>query len=78
MNVLGRMEPPKLEMKIPNTFMMETISFLSDSIIPIRFMYVFLPTFTMKNKRNVGRYTSPMDPMALWDLTGLSIVNEFL
>ena len=26
---------------------------------------VYLPTFTIKNQLNVGKYTSPMDPQGL-------------
>ena len=31
--------------------------------IHVWYIYHYLPTFSMKNQPNVGKYTSPMDPM---------------
>ena len=27
--------------------------------------FIYFPTFTIKNQPNVGKYTSPMDPMGM-------------
>ena len=35
---------------------------------------VYLPTFTNKNQPNVGKYTSPMDPMGIGDSHPFSMI----